>query len=119
MRKCGQFRACWERACEDPAPTSSARSQPTARPLWHADWREKTLAKVREIIHETDPEIVEELHPRRPQGRCGLEGSHPRCSGAQSQEQAEAPASEQQAGRHIRTLETRTLRRRRTSPLLD
>ncbi len=24
------------------------------------DWRGKTLAKVREIIHETDPEIVEE-----------------------------------------------------------
>ena len=33
--------------------------------------------------------------------RGGLEGSHPRCSGAQSrgQEQAEAPASEPQAGR--------------------
>ena len=25
-----------------------------------ADWRGKTLAKVREIIHEADPEIVEE-----------------------------------------------------------
>jgi hypothetical protein len=25
-----------------------------------ADWRGKTLAKVREIVHETDPEIVEE-----------------------------------------------------------
>ena len=25
------------------------------------DWRGKTLAKVREIIHEADPEIVEEL----------------------------------------------------------
>jgi hypothetical protein len=25
------------------------------------DWRGKTLAKVRDIIHETDPEIVEEL----------------------------------------------------------
>ena len=24
------------------------------------DWRGKTLAKVREIIHEADPEIVEE-----------------------------------------------------------
>src|SRR5256885_7701678 len=25
------------------------------------DWRRKTLAKVRDIIHEADPEIVEEL----------------------------------------------------------
>ncbi|QEE30104.1 DUF1801 domain-containing protein [Terriglobus albidus] len=25
------------------------------------DWRGKTLAKVREIVHKTDPEIVEEL----------------------------------------------------------
>jgi len=25
------------------------------------DWRGKTLAKVREIIHKADPEIVEEL----------------------------------------------------------
>ena len=124
------------------------------------DWRGKTLAKVRDIIHEADPEIVEEWkwakadiawnsrlfprrhrlhgrdvqerrqddicqgscvegpfrsiqlqprrqcqarhrHPRRRQNRRGgLEGSHPRSSGAQSQgqEQAEAPASEQQAG---------------------
>ena len=28
---------------------------------WRGDWRGKTLAKVREIIHEADPEIVEEL----------------------------------------------------------
>jgi hypothetical protein len=27
---------------------------------WRGDWRGKTLAKVREIIHEADPEIVEE-----------------------------------------------------------
>ena len=25
-----------------------------------ADWRGKTLAKVREIVHEADPDIVEE-----------------------------------------------------------
>src|SRR5215831_11335487 len=78
------------------------------------DWRGKTLAKVRDIIHQADPEIVRRMevgdsrlvprrhrYPRRRQGRCGgLEGSHPRCSGAQSQgqKQAEAPASEQQAG---------------------
>jgi hypothetical protein len=29
------------------------------RELW--DWRGKTLARVREIMHEADPEIVEEL----------------------------------------------------------
>jgi hypothetical protein len=27
---------------------------------WRGDWRGKTLAKVRAIIHEADPEIVEE-----------------------------------------------------------
>jgi hypothetical protein len=30
------------------------------------DWRGKTLAKVREIIHEADPEIVEEWKWREP-----------------------------------------------------
>jgi hypothetical protein len=30
--------------------------------IWElGDWRGKTLAKVREIIHEADPEVVEEL----------------------------------------------------------
>jgi hypothetical protein len=30
------------------------------------DWRGKTLAKVREIVHETDPEIVEEWKWAKP-----------------------------------------------------
>ena len=30
------------------------------------DWRGKTLAKVRQIIHEADPEIVEEWKERGP-----------------------------------------------------
>src|ERR1700738_777608 len=32
----------------------------------HGDWRGKTLAKVREIIHEADPEIVEEWKWAKP-----------------------------------------------------
>ena len=110
------------------------------------DWRGKTLAKVRAIIHEADPEIVEEwkwmgtpvwshggivctgetyksvvkmtfakgaslkdpsglfnssLDGNRQRRSGRVEGSHPRGRGAQSpgQEQAEAAASERQAGR--------------------
>jgi hypothetical protein len=137
-----------------PVPVESASALIDERIKELGDWRGKTLAKVREIVHEADPEILEEWkwmgtsvwshggivctgetyknvvkmtfakgaalkdpsglfnsslagnvrrhrHPGRRQDRCGgLEGSYPRCSGAQSpsQEQAEAPASEQQAG---------------------
>jgi len=38
------------------------------------DWRGKTLAKVREIIHAADPEILEEwkwVKPRTPEPRSG------------------------------------------------
>jgi hypothetical protein len=38
--------------------SASALSTRGSREL--GDWRGKTLAKVREIIHEADPEIVEE-----------------------------------------------------------
>ncbi len=41
-----------------PAESASALIDGKIREL--ADWRGKTLAKVREIIHEADPEIVEE-----------------------------------------------------------
>jgi hypothetical protein len=41
-----------------PAESASALIDEKIRE--HGDWREKTLAKVREIIHEADPEIVEE-----------------------------------------------------------
>jgi hypothetical protein len=36
------------------------------------DWRGKTLAKVREIIHEADPEVVEELKWRKPSNPAGV-----------------------------------------------
>src|SRR5438270_3063612 len=41
-----------------PAESASAFIDQKIREL--GDWRGKTLAKVREIIHEADPEIVEE-----------------------------------------------------------
>jgi hypothetical protein len=41
-----------------PAESASAFIDDKIREL--GDWRGKTLAKVREIIHEADPEIVEE-----------------------------------------------------------
>ena len=42
------------------APVESASAVLDARIKELVDWRGKTLAKVREIIHEADPEIVEE-----------------------------------------------------------
>jgi hypothetical protein len=43
-----------------PASTESASALIDGRIKQLADWRGKTLAKVRELIHEADPEIVEE-----------------------------------------------------------
>jgi hypothetical protein len=43
-----------------PVPRESAAANIDARIRELGDWRGKTLAKVREIIHEADPEIVEE-----------------------------------------------------------
>jgi hypothetical protein len=42
----------------DPVESASASIDQKIKDL--GDWRGKTLAKVREIIHEADPEIVEE-----------------------------------------------------------
>ena len=44
-----------------PAAVESASAFIDERIKELADWRGKTFAKVREIIHEADPEIVEEL----------------------------------------------------------
>jgi hypothetical protein len=43
-----------------PIPVESASAFIDGKIKELADWRGKTLAKVREIIHEADPEIVEE-----------------------------------------------------------
>ena len=43
-----------------PAPVESASALIDEKIKELGDWRGKTLAKVREIIHEADPEIVEE-----------------------------------------------------------
>ena len=43
-----------------PIPTSSASALIDERIKELGDWRGKTLAKVRALIHEADPEIVEE-----------------------------------------------------------
>jgi hypothetical protein len=43
-----------------PIPVESASALIDQRIKEVGDWRGKTLAKVREIIHEADPEIVEE-----------------------------------------------------------
>ena len=43
-----------------PVATESAAATIDARIRELGDWRGKTLAKVRQLIHEADPEIVEE-----------------------------------------------------------
>jgi hypothetical protein len=43
-----------------PVPVESAAALIDEKIKELVDWRGKTLAKVREIIHEADPEIVEE-----------------------------------------------------------
>jgi hypothetical protein len=43
-----------------PVPQESASALIDAKIKELGDWRGKTLAKVREIIHQADPEIVEE-----------------------------------------------------------
>jgi hypothetical protein len=43
-----------------PVPVESASALIDGRIRELGDWRGKTLAKVRDIIHEADPEIVEE-----------------------------------------------------------
>jgi hypothetical protein len=43
-----------------PVPTESASAQIDERIKELGDWRGKTLANVRDIIHAADPEIVEE-----------------------------------------------------------
>jgi len=43
-----------------PSPAESASARIDERISELGDWRGKTLAKVRRIIHEADPEIVEE-----------------------------------------------------------
>src|SRR5260370_748871 len=44
-----------------PVPVESAAAFIDEKIKILGDWRGKTLAKVREIIHQADPEIVEEL----------------------------------------------------------
>src|SRR5882724_13123807 len=43
-----------------PVPVESASALIDAKIMELGDWRGKTLAKVRDIIHKADPEIVEE-----------------------------------------------------------
>src|SRR3989441_8960588 len=49
-----------------PVPVESASALIDEKIKELGDWRGKTLAKVREIIHEADPEIVEERKWAKP-----------------------------------------------------
>ena len=56
----GSNGAEFEPAMKKPAAVKSASDAIDERIRQLGDWRGKTLAKVRAIIHEADPEIVEE-----------------------------------------------------------
>src|SRR2546422_1953400 len=49
-----------------PVPVESASASIDEKIKELGDWRAKTLAKVREIMHEADPEIVEERKWAKP-----------------------------------------------------
>src|SRR6267142_873227 len=49
-----------ELSMKKPVPVESASAFIDQRIEERGDWRGETLAKVRQIIHEADPEIVEE-----------------------------------------------------------
>jgi hypothetical protein len=49
-----------ERYMKRPVPVGSASALIDQKIKELGDWRGKTLARVREIIHAADPEIVEE-----------------------------------------------------------
>src|ERR1700679_1791171 len=50
----------WSHTMKNPVPVESASAFIDAKIKDLGDWRGKTLAKVRELIHAADPEIVEE-----------------------------------------------------------
>ncbi len=37
-----------------------------------SDWRGKTLARIRQLIHEADPDVVEEIKWRKPSNPAGV-----------------------------------------------
>lgn len=68
-------RAGTEEGERAPAPTSKRESPPprrTAGPAETADWRERTLARVRALVFEAVPDAVEEVKWRKPSNPAGV-----------------------------------------------
>jgi hypothetical protein len=57
------------KAAED-ADLASEPIKPKSAPL--ADWRVETLARIRELIHEADAHVVEEVKWRKPSNPSGV-----------------------------------------------
>lgn len=58
-------------------PKSASKAASPSRPIGARtaaprDWRSETLARVRKLIHETDPEIVEDVKWRKPSNPMGV-----------------------------------------------
>ena len=52
-------------------PRKSA-TKSKSRPIRHSDWREETLARMRALILEADPEMIEERKWRKPSNTAGV-----------------------------------------------
>ena len=60
-------------AKKDKSPSQRASSQLTnAKSKELSDWRSETLARIRTLIHEADPEIVEEMKWKKPSNPAGV-----------------------------------------------
>ena len=55
-----------------PAPSESASEYIDARINELGDWRGKTLLRIRALIKQADPEVVEELKWRKPSNPAGV-----------------------------------------------
>jgi hypothetical protein len=60
------------RAVSKPKPRQSAAKSSPARLRDLADWREQTLARMRALIVEADPDVVEERKWRKPSNPAGV-----------------------------------------------
>jgi len=59
---------------QSPSPNAanSAAAEIDAKIAALPDWRGKTLAQLRNLIHEADPEIIEEIKWRKPTNPAGV-----------------------------------------------
>lgn len=60
-----------KRSSASPAKSSTSPAEFEARIRSTADWRATTLAQLREVIRQADPEVIEELKWKKPSNPAG------------------------------------------------